>query len=1248
MNKIYYSLFTLLILLVGVFPLKSLTTLNTGDILIISINGDADATVTPNYGRGFSFMPLVNLEAGTIINFTDYGWSDLTNSFITNTSVADQFIHYTAPTNIIAGTVIRCDVNNTTNFTFDFSYATGTGNNYLNIAGLTNGDELLVFTGSRLSPTFICAASIVNTSLVAAGWATNVPTDGTDGSGAGSALPPGLTEDVTALSFNRPAASNDNCSYSGITTPATADEWKNRIKDYANWTFNDAAPIPPPLTGPFVVLGLTSPPTVTTTAASAISTTAATIGGNVTADGGATVSERGVVYSTTDATPTIAEGATKLQIASGTGAFSQEISSLSSGTTYYYNAYAINSEGTSYGTATSFKTLDIPVVVSTTPANLAENIGLRPSISITFNTAMSPATISAQTSAGAPSGTVQISADNFNTGVPMTSVSPIFSNGNKTITYTLAADLEYNKTYKIRVTTGAVSIDNVSFAQSYTSEDGFKTLLEAPLSVVSITPTENSINVSTNPSFAITFNNPINPATITAQTVAGAASGTVQVSADNFANAIAMSSVSPSISNDNKTITYTPSVNLNPNTTYKIRVTTAASSALNNSLSSAYTSEFTTGSINNPFPFYTNTISTSQINVIWGLNNVSNTVILAYNTINAFGEPSGAYNVGDEINGGGQVLYIGVGSTFSHLNLTPAKHYYYKIWSFNGVDSYSSGATYEAWTLPAKPLPPTVTQIPGTFDAYLTISPNGNSDQAVYQIYEYAYSHYLQADGTLGATSVLQTKADWETYNNGTAIKIKGLSANTYYRFMVDAATGESDPPHSTYSNETVLVTTAIKPSVSTYVSSETNSINFSINPNENPAITDFAIYENISGKYVGLHNLSDTPYWWTKSQWEESGAVNIRNLESATQYNWQVKAKNILNVETDYSPELITKTLPSEARSVVISNQQNNSFDISWTRGNGDGVKVFIKAIENEASNPSNGVNYTANPGFSNGSQIGTSGWYCVYSGTGTGVSVSNVNTSSNIYTVHVVEYVSFTNNNYNYNTASNTSLATTLSKPTIQASNIRFSNISRTGMTVKWTRGNGDGSILLVRESNKIPASVLTDKMRCGYPEPADYNAAEEINGVKVLYFGLEANPSVAVQNLNKYKLVYFKVCEFNDYNSPIYLQTENASNPASRWTLRRDGLAEEDLTIDAEYAYPNPAKNSISTTLDMFEAGSVIVKLFDETGKESATLYDQSLPFGTHELKFDISSIPNGVYQLVISKGAESIVYPVSVVR
>src|SRR5690606_7029203 len=94
--------------------------------------------------------------------------------------------------------------------------------------------------------------------------------------------------------------------------------------------------------------------TVTTSASSGITATTATFSGNVTADGGATVSERGFVYGTT-ANPTTAN--TKVQDdGTGTGSFSEVVTGLTAGTEYFVRAYATNSEGTSYGGVESFTT----------------------------------------------------------------------------------------------------------------------------------------------------------------------------------------------------------------------------------------------------------------------------------------------------------------------------------------------------------------------------------------------------------------------------------------------------------------------------------------------------------------------------------------------------------------------------------------------------------------------------------------------------------------------------------------------------------------------------------------------------------------------------------------------------------------------------------------------------------------------------------------------------------------------------
>lgn len=90
-----------------------------------------------------------------------------------------------------------------------------------------------------------------------------------------------------------------------------------------------------------------------TAAVTSITATTATSGGTVGADGGASVSARGVCWSTTT-NPTIANS--KTTDGTGTGTFTSAITGLTSGTTYYVRSYATNSVGTTYGTEVIFTT----------------------------------------------------------------------------------------------------------------------------------------------------------------------------------------------------------------------------------------------------------------------------------------------------------------------------------------------------------------------------------------------------------------------------------------------------------------------------------------------------------------------------------------------------------------------------------------------------------------------------------------------------------------------------------------------------------------------------------------------------------------------------------------------------------------------------------------------------------------------------------------------------------------------------
>ncbi len=102
-------------------------------------------------------------------------------------------------------------------------------------------------------------------------------------------------------------------------------------------------------------------PTLTTANASLVTASTANSGGNVTSAGGASVSDRGVCWSTSP-NPTISDN--KTSNGAGSGAFVSNVSGLAVETTYFLRAYATNMVGTSYGNQISFTTSPKPIVAA--------------------------------------------------------------------------------------------------------------------------------------------------------------------------------------------------------------------------------------------------------------------------------------------------------------------------------------------------------------------------------------------------------------------------------------------------------------------------------------------------------------------------------------------------------------------------------------------------------------------------------------------------------------------------------------------------------------------------------------------------------------------------------------------------------------------------------------------------------------------------------------------------------------------
>ncbi|MCT1541907.1 MULTISPECIES: S-layer homology domain-containing protein [Lysinibacillus] len=177
---------------------------------------------------------------------------------------------------------------------------------------------------------------------------------------------------VDAMSFLLTSVSYGNGHY--VTVAASGKVYYS--KDGINW-YEQAVGLGKTIlqgvtygNGQFVVVGNSgtilygnpdvptqAPAVITLTPATNITSTGATVGGEVTFDGGAEITERGIVYSTS--TEPTTENSEKVTAIGTTGAFSVDLSGLNPSSTYYYRAYAKNSVGTSYGENEMFETLTV-------------------------------------------------------------------------------------------------------------------------------------------------------------------------------------------------------------------------------------------------------------------------------------------------------------------------------------------------------------------------------------------------------------------------------------------------------------------------------------------------------------------------------------------------------------------------------------------------------------------------------------------------------------------------------------------------------------------------------------------------------------------------------------------------------------------------------------------------------------------------------------------------------------------------
>ena len=132
-----------------------------------------------------------------------------------------------------------------------------------------------------------------------------------------------------------------------------------------------------------------------------------------------------------------------------------------------------------------------------------------------------------------------------------------------------------------------------------------------------------------------------------------------------------------------------------------------------------------------------------------------------------------------------------------------------------------------------------------------------------------------------------------------------------------------------------------------------------------------------------------------------------LRNPKNATYY-WNVQAVDNGFAGSQFAAEKsIAYSVKLQATSLIVSSVDGFNLNLRWTRGNGSGCVVFGKKANSGTVQLVDNSNYIANPQFGLGTELGSTGWFCLYNGNADNVKVEGLELNSD-YIFQVVEYES------------------------------------------------------------------------------------------------------------------------------------------------------------------------------------------------------------------------------------------------
>lgn len=364
--------------------------------------------------------------------------------------------------------------------------------------------------------------------------------------------------------------------------------------------------------------------------------------------------------------------------------------------------------------------------------------------------------------------------------------------------------------------------------------------------------------------------------------------------------------------------------------------------------------------------------------------------------------------------------------------------------------------------------------------------------------------------------------------------------------------------------------------------------------------------------------------------------SVLVTNLKGGITYHFKVYEYNgtglFSRVLTTGAPAASTQMLSkateptSGSSAVTFSNTTKQSTQINWVNGNGSGRIVVASEGAAVVTLPADGETYTTDNTFNGNSSYLSTNERVVYIGTGNQFTLSGLNSNTS-YHIAVLEF-NGTNYTTNYQASGfvrgNVTTENDVNPPVVPAKNIVFTKITKDSVRVKWTKGDGQNRLVIMKKDVTISALPVQGRL---YAASLTFGSGDSLaDGSRVVSYG--NNDSIRVSNLIPNTRYYIAVFEANESGSgPLYLKDSFALS--SFFTLPNVGIKKINKESNIK-VYPNPLRgDKLYIELDKALLGNESILITDILGKTVYTNMTGKNETGQKLLELEVGSLNPGQY-------------------